>query len=450
MLDSRVSWSVPAIRATLLLAAIGLVGAAGGCDKGSSDGNHNTGGDGKSDSGGPSDGRPNDGKQVDAATTADGLPVIPPGAKRYLYVANDSGDIDIFDIADNHKKLRSFAVQGNPSRFRGLIADVKHGRLFWSSSDPDPMLGAIDLKTDQPIWGPDAPSGCDFPDRISVTVDGSALYVPCKDGGYRIIDAATGDEIKQFSFDGSPHNSFIGESGTYAYATGYQNDTMQVWDPVNHTKVRDIGPFSSGIRPFSVTRDEKYVAVNLTNAGTMGGNGLPTAVGFGLGDVATGEVIGEYLHDVPAMRVQMASNDTKDAYPDRDEWPHGGKPYSHGLAIRQGANEVWYLDDIWGYMYVWNIAQMPPTFVGEVPLFQEIDKAWTRPGGSGRSTYWRWLNFSIDGRYAYPGTEGIVVDAQTRTMLDVRVTPSEKFVEIVFDGTEPVLTTGQNGGWYAK
>jgi hypothetical protein len=150
------------------------------------------------------------------------------------------------------------------------------------------------------------------------------------------------------------------------------------------------------------------------------------------------------------MRIQMAGSETEDAYPSRDDWPHGGQPYSHGIAMRQGTDEVWYLDDIWGYMYVWNVAQMPPTFVAEVPLFTDIAKAFAPPGGANRSTYWRWLNFSIDGRYAYPGAQGIVVDAETRTMLDIKVTPSEKFIEIVFDGSDPIMASGQNGGWYTR
>jgi hypothetical protein len=430
---------------TTLVGLCAMLSLAIGCDDGSQPGGPGDDAAGKRDANG------GDSDATDAPDNDNGTgPTIPEGARRYLYVANDNGNIDIFDIANGHAKVRSFAVQGNPSRFRGLSADVQHGRLFWSSSGPDAMLGAIDLKTDQAIWGPEAPSGCDFPDRISVTVDGSALYVPCKAGGYRIVDAATGDVIKQFSFSGSPHNSFIGETGKYAYATGYQNRTMQIWDQVQHVKVRDLGPFGSGIRPFSVTRDEKYVVVNLTNAGTLGDNDLPTAVGFGIGDVETGQVVGEYLHDVPAERIAQGAADTADAYPDRDSWPHGGKPYSHGIAMRQGTDEVWYLDDIWGYLYVWDIGQMPPAFVAEVPLFTDITKAWTNPDGPNRSGYWRWVNFSIAGDYVYPGTDGRVVDAKTKTMLDVRVTPSEKFIEIVFNGDEPILTSGQNGGWYAK
>ncbi len=426
-----------------LMAAVLLLGLTPACDGGATDPDPSGDDPGKGDDESP-------GPDAPVTDPPGSAPQIPLGAKRYLYVANDNGDIDIFDIANGHTKVRSFGVDGNPSRFRGLAADPKHARLFWSSSDPSPMLGAIDLKTDQPIWGPQAPSGCDFPDRISVTIDGSALYVPCKAGGYRIVNAADGRVIKQFSFTGSPHNSFVGESGKYAYATGYQNRTMQIWDPIRHVKVRDLGPFSSGIRPFSVTRNEAYVAVNLTDAGRLGSNDLPTAVGFGIGNVETGRVVGEYLHSVPAERIAKAGAATAAAYPSRDDWPHGGHPYSHGLAFRQGTTEVWYLDDIWGYMYVWDTAQLPPTFVSELPMFKDITKVWAPPGGAERSTYWRWLNFSIDGRYAYPGALGIVVDAQAKQVLDVRVTPSEKFVEIVFDGSEPVLVSGQNGGWYAK
>ena len=36
----------------------------------------------------------------------------PAGVERRLYVANDKGSIDIFDINDNHRKVRSIPVPG--------------------------------------------------------------------------------------------------------------------------------------------------------------------------------------------------------------------------------------------------------------------------------------------------------------------------------------------------
>lgn len=61
--------------------------------------------------------------------------------------------------------------------------------------------------------------------------------------------------------------------------------------------------------------------------------------------------------------------------------------------------------------------------------------------------YWRWLTFSIDGRWAYPAN-GAVVDAERRTVTAMTVTASEKPLEVGFRNGVPVIVDGQNGGTY--
>jgi hypothetical protein len=57
------------------------------------------------------------------------------------------------------------------------------------------------------------------------------------------------------------------------------------------------------------------------------------------------------------------------------------KPKSHGLAQRPGTNEVWFLDDEWGYLYVYDVSPLPsalPTYLATVPLFADISKPYYR------------------------------------------------------------------------
>jgi hypothetical protein len=47
----------------------------------------------------------------------------------------------------------------------------------------------------------------------------------------------------------------------------------------------------------------------------------------------------------------------------------------------------------------------------------------------------------------YPAN-GAVVDAERRALTAMRITPSEKQVEVGFRSGQPVLVAGQNGGIY--
>jgi hypothetical protein len=340
--------------------------------------------------------------------------------ERLLYVANDKGRIDIFDIEDGHRKVRSIKMP--ISRARGITAHPGTARLYFSDSDKNHVV-AVDLLTHDIVWKRKY-QACDHVDRLNVTGDGKALYVPCKHSAvHLVVDAATGDPIKTFALENRPHNTFAGEGGTRMYLSAYRNGTMLVADITNHSIVGEIGTFSSGVRPFAVNPEETHVFCNLTGI-----------LGFGVGDIRTGEVIHEVVQVTPPERT---------AHPAADAGlTHGDQPKSHGLAFRPGAPEVWFLDDAWGYLYAYDVTKIPPRHLASVPLFTDIEEPWT-------TTRWRWLAFSIDGRYAYPGS-GAVVDAQARRLIGDRITPSEKLIEIQFENGVPVRAGGQNGGVYSR
>jgi DNA-binding beta-propeller fold protein YncE len=366
-----------------------------------------------------------------------------PALESRVYVANDEGHrIDVFDVGGGHAPHHSITPRLNGrdllnSRCRGLAAHAASERLYFTDSDQSNVV-ALDLTTEKVLWERRfEKSVCEHPDRLSVTSDGRALYVPCKlSDNLLVLDARDGSTIKTHTVNEgeAPHNTYTGERGDFMYLGSYRSPIFRVYEQRTHEEVRRFGGFSSGIRPFAVDPTETYVFANLT-----------TLLGFAVGDVRAGRTLYEVEQKTPAERL---------AHPDASGGhPHGGSPKSHGLALRPGTKEVWFLDDEWGYLYVYDASPLPaapPKYVATVPLFTDISKPYYRAAkdikGAGDG-YWRWLTFSIDGRWAYPGN-GAVVDAERRALTSMRVTPSEKQVEVGFSGGRPVVIGGQNGGLY--
>ncbi len=179
--------------------------------------------------------------------------------KRLLYVTNNKEQrVDIFDISAGHKFVRSFPMAGKV--VGGVCADAASGRLFITQQREDTVT-AYDLVMGKVLWTLNTVEtfGLDHPDRLSITADGSALYVPMKDSAtVLILDPSNGERISQFDRPGRPHNSFSGEQGRYMYIGGRSHHTMYLADQRTHKVVKKIGSFIWHIRPFSVDREERY------------------------------------------------------------------------------------------------------------------------------------------------------------------------------------------------
>jgi DNA-binding beta-propeller fold protein YncE len=99
---------------------------------------------------------------------------------------------------------------------------------------------------------------------------------------------------------------------------------------------------------------------------------------------------------------------------------------SHGINISPDQKEIWKVDGIYGYVYVFDVASMPPKHVADIPLFQDPSNQ-VHPG---------WISFGLDGQYVYPDG-GAVIDRRTKKVV-ARIPTSEKLVEIDFKKGKPV------------
>jgi hypothetical protein len=105
------------------------------------------------------------------------------------------------------------------------------------------------------------------------------------------------------------------------------------------------------------------------------------------------------------------------------------KPHStmsHGINLRPDQKEIWFVDGVYGYVYVFDVSSLPPKHVADLPIFAD-PKQTPRPG---------WVSFSLDGKYAYPDG-GVVYDAYTKKVA-ARIPTSEKMIEIQFRDGKPV------------
>jgi DNA-binding beta-propeller fold protein YncE len=360
----------------------------------------------------------------DAGTLSDGGGTPTPGRtrERLLYVANDAtSTLDVFDIDDGHRRLRSIEIPG--TRFRGVTAHAASARLYYTESSTD-TVGAVDLLTDRIVWARSyqGPHACKHPDRLNVTLDGKTLYVPCADDDRLLfVDAETGQVDEVRSIPKMPHNTFTGESGKYMYVSTHEGGPLYLFDPRTHDIAKEIGPFSSSVRPFTVDETEAHAYANLTDL-----------LGFAAIDLASGG-IQELAQETPAERR---------SHPEASAGrPHAGAPFSHGIALRPGSRELWFLDDEWGYLYVYDTSTSPPSHQTDVPLFTDLTRPWTQGA-------YRWVAFDLDGKYCYP-SDGSVVDAETKALVPgAHISPSEKLVAIDFESGKPVRVSGQNGGVY--
>jgi DNA-binding beta-propeller fold protein YncE len=341
------------------------------------------------------------------------------GLQRRLYVADRSGGLSVYDIDHGHKLLRRIEVPDSGS-YKGIAASVPLGRLYITSNLRDELI-SIDLETEKVVW---RKSHGDYPDSLAITPDGRTLYVPFRrEDNWKVIDAADGRELaripvgrgKNYEVEpiGSigPHNTWINPSGTRVYMEVLTLPWVFIASTETNQIVGKVGPFSKGVRPFTVTNDERYVFANVDGL-------LGFEVGAVRGEKGWG---GPMLHRVeaktpPERMAQVTVGPGKK--------PHSTP--SHGIGLRPDQKEVWVVDGVYGYVYAYDVTALPPRLVASVPIFDDPQER-PNPG---------WISFGIDGRYAYPDG-GVVIDTETKKVV-ARIPTSEKLLQIDFRGGRAV------------
>ncbi len=338
------------------------------------------------------------------------------GVKHQLYVAtpgirNDLAwgghGVLVFDMDAGHKFVKRIPFdgldeKGVPRNVKGVCANAATKRLYVSTTH---TLSCIDLMTEKVLWEKPYEGGCD---RMSITPDGKTIYLPGfeKDFWY-VVDPANGEVIKRIDTPKTgSHNTVVDASGAHAYLAGLRSPLLRVVDVEKREVMKECGPFSSSIRPFTVNGKGTLCFVCV--------NGL---LGFEIGDLTTGKKI----HRVEVQGFKLG-------LPKRHGCP------SHGVGLTPDEREIWVCDAANQRMHYFDATVMPPKQLGSIECRDD-------PG---------WITFSIDGRYAYPSS-GEVVDVASHKVIatledeEGRHVASEKLLEIDFKDGVPIANGDQFG-----
>ena len=324
------------------------------------------------------------------------------GVNHYLYVFR-TGAIEVFDIDQNHKKIKSIKLPGGIDRIWGATAHAATHRLYISYHDSDAKGGyergllAFDLITEKLVW---KHLYRPFVDSPAVTADGKTIFMSSGEATDRgdfwfVIDAADGsvtDEIKVFR---GAHNTVIGLGGKNLYMGSVRYPYLVVADTQTHEITKKIGPFRDGVRPFTVNGKETLAFVNVNRF-----------LGFEVGDIASGRV----LYSVQVKGFQEGPFKSPLAV------------QSHGVALTPDEREVWVVDSKNSRVHLYDVTGLP----GKAPVYITSTELPSKPN---------WVQFSHDGRFAYT-SGGEVIDAKTRRV--VGATSSAKVrIQIDFAGGRP-------------
>lgn len=332
------------------------------------------------------------------------LYVAVPGVRNYLEYGGHG--ILVYDVDAGHKLVkriatRGFKQDGTPSNVKGVSVSVATNSIYISTLE---ALQRIDLATEKLVWEKTYEGGCD---RMAMSPDGKLIYLPTLEKEHwNVVDATSGDVVAQVYSNPGAHNTLWGADGSKVYLAGLRTPSLGVADASNHTVIKQVGPFSAPVRPFTINGDQSLCFVNV--------NGL---LGFEVGDIRSGRM----LH-----RIEV------EGFSQGPVKRHGCP--SHGIGLTPDETEVWLCDAFNQRLHIFNNTVMPPKQIGSVSLRDQ-------PG---------WVTFSMDGRYAYPST-GEVIDVKSRkiitTLQDENGQPvqSEKMVEVHINGKKATKAGDQFG-----
>lgn len=342
--------------------------------------------------------------EVTPAKTKKFLYVAVPGVRNYLEYGGHG--ILVYDIDAGHKLIKRIPTQGlkkdgTPSNVKGVAVSVATNCIYISTLE---ALQCIDLATEKLLWEKTYEGGCD---RMAMSPDGKLIYLPSLEKEHwNVVDARTGDVITKIETNSGAHNTLYGADGKRVYLAGLRTNTLGVADAISHTVIRQVGPFTTPVRPFTINGDQSLCYVNI--------NGL---LGFEVGDIRSGEK----LHRVEVQGFSIGPV------------KRHGCP-SHGIGLTPDEKEVWLCDAFNQRVHIFDNTVMPPKQKESVALRDQ-------PG---------WITFSLDGKYGYPST-GEVIDVKSRkivtTLKDEAGKPvqSEKMVEVYLNGKKALKAGDQFG-----
>jgi hypothetical protein len=349
--------------------------------------------------------------------------------------------IEVYDIDDGHRLVRTIALPSNVKNIRGVDACVATRRLYIShygvfGSGYEGHVLCLDLQTNAVLWQREYASDVD---RGAITPDGSKLFMPSGESAlstyFYVIDGLTGAEnpADRITIAAKTHNTIASLDGKLVFmsAFGVDNDYdwLHVVDAQTDRTIRRIGPCHGTVRPFTIN-GKASLAFITTNA----------LLGFQVGDVATGKIL--FTAKPPASYAQPAA---------------GSGVVSHGISLTADERQCYVVDQSARTgIHVFDVSGVP----AKAPVWKKfIDTHGGREtDGSGKFLYGEtgiygqpgWIVSSIDGRYQYPET-GEIIDTATNTVVGQLRDKNGLFshsrfgLEVVMRGGVPIAAGNQFG-----
>src|SRR5262245_3646816 len=346
-------------------------------------------------------------------------PVPPPAASAHFEYVFPDGSFHVYDMDDGHRLVKSVALP-EARGIRGVVANAATRALYISyGGDGDgahgpPTLLKYDLVTDAVLWTHTYPIGID---SMSISPNGSVLYMPsgelARGGTWLVISASNGDVVARIAGPSGPHNTIVSLGGGHVYLGGRGDRYLGIADTSTNQVVRRIGPLQSSVRPFTI--DGRETRAYITNTGLRG---------FQVGDILSGAV----LHTVTFAGPNVSHT-------------NGPSAPSHGISLSPDEHELYVID--WpDYVHVFDLSGGPdraPEQVADIALVPSINHQESPCLYDCLAD--GWLQHSRDGRFAYVGDQGDVIDTATRRAVTNLPTlyNTRKMIEIDWKDGVPVF-----------
>ena len=354
-----------------------------------------------------------------------GSELYPASENHYEYVF-PPGSIDVYDMDNNFALVKSVPFpptqgMGN-AQTRGAVASPASGMLYISYDTSGICCGngrlvKYDLVKDQIVWN--VAYASIGTDSHSISPDGQKIYMPdgesTSNGIWEIIDANTGSITGQINSGGTgPHNTNTSLNGGHVYLGPRYSNYLVVEDTATLSVIRNVGPVSGGVRPFTIDAQENYAFITTSNK-----------VGFYVGSVTTGQIL--YWVCPP----NYCSTGTVG----------GASGISHGITLSPDNTEIYLIDWPNNRVHVFDVTRLP----GSAPVDVADISLKCKMSGEG------WLQHSRDGRFVFVGDCGDVISTATRQvvanmpqLLNTRI-----FTEVDFLNGLPVFSPlSRNQGGY--
>ena len=318
-----------------------------------------------------------------------------------LYAVNESanlrGSVSVYDIAAEHRLIKTISTVSGVGDVRGVAASAVTGKLYVAYIDfsDTGMVYCLNIYNDTILWNRPITPGVD---RLAINPDGQLLYVPTWEGGaadyINVVDANIGEVVRTVHFSSRSHDALYPLSGPIFQETKADDGSgnyLYMIDPKSYAVSR-VGPYSGILGPYAVDSSSSYVV-----------NNVRSLWGMQVADLKTGQIITAVLPNHPP----------------------GDPGLLHGIGWTPDQNEVWQSSS-WNdpHVYVWTM---------DNPMMPVLKQRLALKNGQGS----HWLTFDIRGDYGYvapnknssAGTE--IFDARTHASLGL-IGSSEDMIEIEF------------------